>query len=313
MRTMPKRRIAVAILAMFGMALSAWPINAAASFASPAFQQQWQTSEATLANFWGPLATARDGKMEQYAQAAGSQRLVQYFDKGRMELGSNGTVTNGLLAKELITGKMQYGDNLFEAHVPAPIPIAGDLNNSGPTYAQLATKAAGVLVPVSDRKGGRITFAISPNGDLTTSEPQSTQGPAFLTAYDAATKHNIPTAFAAYRDYVGVAAIGLALSEPFRATVKVEGQPRDLIIQVFERRVLTYYADATDEYRIEFANIGQHYYHWRYELKPAAIVTPTVTATAAATTPPATAVPTAIPLANPIPVIATPTSPDRTP
>src|SRR5262245_47123770 len=77
--------------------------HAATSFANPAFQTQWQQGEAITPNLWGPLANAKDGQQEPYKEAPGGTRLVQYFDKGRMEL-TGGAVTNGLLATELIHG-----------------------------------------------------------------------------------------------------------------------------------------------------------------------------------------------------------------
>src|SRR5215472_3646357 len=95
-------------------------VGAAASFANPAFQTQWQQGEALTPNFWGPLANAKDGQQEPYKEAAGGQRLVQYFDKGRMELMS-GTVTNGLLATELVMGRIQTGDATFEPKPPPSI------------------------------------------------------------------------------------------------------------------------------------------------------------------------------------------------
>lgn len=71
-------------------------------------------------------------------EAAGSTRLVQYFDKARMELAGPNTVTNGLLTVELKTGRMQVGDNAFEQRLPATIGVAGDPGQAGPTYADLA-------------------------------------------------------------------------------------------------------------------------------------------------------------------------------
>src|SRR5215471_2137608 len=91
--------------------------HAASSFATPQFQQQWEQGEAITPNFWGPLVTARDGQQEPYREAQGGQRLVQYFDKGRMEL-TNGKVTNGLLATEIIKGRIQTGDNTFQPQAP---------------------------------------------------------------------------------------------------------------------------------------------------------------------------------------------------
>ena len=62
--------------------------------------------------YW--VATAHDGRQEPYKQAAGGERLVQYGDKGRMEL-TNGTVTNGPLATKRIRGQMQIGESTFQA------------------------------------------------------------------------------------------------------------------------------------------------------------------------------------------------------
>ena len=67
-------------------ALSFLNVEAAGSFASPAFQKQWAAGEAITPNFWGPLPLAHDGQNEPYVEAPGGSRLVQYFDKARMEL-----------------------------------------------------------------------------------------------------------------------------------------------------------------------------------------------------------------------------------
>jgi hypothetical protein len=63
---------------------------------------------------------------EEYAESPGRMREVQYFDKARMEIIQRGSdddelwyVTTGLLATELVTGRLQVGDNLFEMRTPA--------------------------------------------------------------------------------------------------------------------------------------------------------------------------------------------------
>lgn len=69
-----------------------------------AYAYRWQAGEACTPNFWGPLTTARDGQAEPYVEGTyngtSGQRLVQYFDKARMELTNPATsvVTSGLLA-----------------------------------------------------------------------------------------------------------------------------------------------------------------------------------------------------------------------
>src|SRR5689334_16115757 len=153
----------LAVMALVGAVMAAWvaaPASAATGFADPAFQAQWQAGEAITPNFWGPLSLAHDGQKEPYiegklADGTSGQRLVQYFDKARMELTNpaTGTVTNGLLATELITGKLQLGDTSFQTLTPAGVPVAGDPDNIGPTYAAINTNAATLLVNTPSAPG----------------------------------------------------------------------------------------------------------------------------------------------------------------
>lgn len=240
------------------------PSAPGSGFAKPAFQTQWQQGEALTPNFWGPANTP--GLQESYAEAPGGQRLVQYFDKGRMELTdpSTGTVTNGLLANELITGLMQMGDSTFQQRAAAAIPIAGDPDNAGPTYAAIGSTAGALLNAAPAQPGLLVSTTVAANGTITAGTAATGSGPTALAAYDAATQHNVPQAFADYRDKVGLLTIGYAKSEPFLATVKVAGQQKQVMVQVFERRVLTYTADNPPAFQVEMGNIGQHYYRWRY-------------------------------------------------
>lgn len=258
------RRI-VAIAGSYALLLTLFhgaPAGAASAFASPAFQQQWQQGEAVTANFWGPLATAHDGQQEPYKDTPGGERLVQYFDKGRMEL-TGPSVTNGLLATELVTGRVQTGDNTFENRPPPAIPIAGDPDSPGPTYAALASKAKALFDAAPLRTGGATQAVVSAAGDISAGTT-STNSAATFAVFDTTTRHNVPKAFADYRARAGLATIGYALSEPFFATVKVAGTQRQVMAQVFERRVLTYTATNPAAFQVEMGNVGSHYYHWRY-------------------------------------------------
>src|SRR3954471_4004695 len=159
----------VAVTSLLVTALIAWvgaPASAATGFASPLFQTQWQQGEAVTPNFWGPLSLAKDGQQEPYVEAPGGSRLVQYFDKARMELTNPATnvVTNGLLATELITGNRQLGDNTFQTIGPANIPVAGDPDNIGPTYAHIQMNAAQLRVPVTSTPGSPVTTGLTPSG-----------------------------------------------------------------------------------------------------------------------------------------------------
>jgi hypothetical protein len=270
-------RRAVFVLVLLAFLAPAHSISAASAFAAPGFQQQWQQGEAIAANFWGPLATAKDGQQEPYKEAPGGQRLVQYFDKGRMELTdpASGVVTSGLLASEIVKGSVQTSYATSQAAPPPAIPIAGDPDNPGPTYADLGTKAKALLDATPIQAGKAIQATVSAAGDVSAESMPPTAATMFA-AYDDATRHNVPQVLADYRERAGLLTIGYAISEPFFATVKVAGQQRLVAIQVFERRVLTYTASNPPAYQVEMGNIGQHYYQWRYGAAPPLLLNVTI-------------------------------------
>ncbi len=160
-----RRGIAGAICALFVLIpacaapspVGADPVSASAlvNFGDPAFRALWRRTDdlaqGRRSYLWGPLdrqtyVIAR----EPYAEAPGGSRLVEYFDKTRMERtdptasrAAPGFVTNGLLATEMITGRLQRGDKSFEARAPAAVTIAGDANDpDGPTYATFTNLTA---------------------------------------------------------------------------------------------------------------------------------------------------------------------------
>jgi hypothetical protein len=253
-------------------------VEAATFFAVPAFQDQWNAGEALAPNFWGPLSTAKDGLLEPYAGATTgpicppnspcpqlailNKRTVQYFDKGRMEL-TNGTVTNGLLAKELITGQLQTGDTTFE---PRPLPhvaIAGDLDARNPSYATFVPKVTSLFAPAQSRLGENANHLyVNESVGLIPGNPAV--GIGALSVYDDPTHHNVHKVFADYRNKAGIATIGLAISEPFGVGVYVRGELTIILMQFFERRALTYTGGNPDPFKVELGNIGQQYYKWRY-------------------------------------------------
>ncbi len=267
-------------------------------FADTAFNSVWERTDKVVASnnvartwLWGP--DPGRSLYEEYG-GSGSQRLVQYFDKSRMEItnpsgdrSSEWYVTNGLLAKELISGNMQLGDNSFVKRGPAGIPVAGDQDDpNGPTYADLA--AVSTLAPdqntVVSAVGGFIDTTL-----LRGKKPGSTNlGDAYgvrYGSYVSQSGHNIAGPFWDYLNSTGPVfeggkvtngklfdpiffATGLPLSEAYWVRAKVGGVEKDVLIQAFERRVLTFTPSNEPQWRVEMGNIGQHYYHWRYENKP---------------------------------------------
>lgn len=259
-----------------------------ASFAdaNPAFEKLWQYSDLPILMqrvargwVWGPAI--RLVRTEAYVQATDGLRQVLYFDKGRMELtnpaadpASRGFITSGLLAVEMVTGRMQVGDNEFTQRDPAAIPVAGDTTSqSGPTYASFA----GLIGPAADQTGQLPDQALDRSGKLSAyAGPTRTE--TRLAHFTSG--HNIPSVFWEYLNSRGTVyqaeryqqgqlldwatQAGNPISEAYWARVTVGGVERDVLIQIFERRVLTYTPDDPAGWRVQMGNIGRHYYLWRY-------------------------------------------------
>jgi hypothetical protein len=277
MRTIRAVRGVLFVMLLYLLIPTALPANAATASALPVFQQQWQQGESLAPNFWGPAITG--AVIEPYKEGAldfsesgptnpgQGTRRVQYFDKGRMELThpAQGLVTNGLLTVELITGRVQRGDATFEQRPPARVPAVGDPDNAFPTYADLqaVTKPQAV-----DSLGLTHSYwQLNPGGqiihtDMGADDPLTVEPIADLNRY------RVPRAFADFRNRVGFLTIGYAVTQPMWVTAKVAGKQVAVLVQGFERRVLTYTPSNPAAFRVEFGNIGQHYLAWRYNGTP---------------------------------------------
>jgi hypothetical protein len=258
-------------------------------FADTAFEQVWQRNDRAVAEgrarrawLWGPRSLM--ARAEGYLQARGGLRQVQYFDKGRMEINnpsgdrsSRWFVTSGLLVMELITGRAQVGDGEYLQRGSAHIPIAGDTNDTNaPTYASFSS----VAVQSAERKLGQLpreTIDRAGNIGVFT-------GPRYpetkITYYVPESGHNVPEVFWSYLNNTGLVydsgrfqsrtlidwlfTLGYPVSEPYWTRVRVGGVERDVMVQVFQRRVLTYIPDNPVGWRVEMGNVGRHYYRWRY-------------------------------------------------
>ncbi len=114
-----RRALSALLLALtLGTAFSG-VAGAAPDFADDAFANVWTRTDAPVQStsvarswFWGPQANS--GPLyERYLDAPNQERLVQYFDKGRMEINDPAGdradpwfVTSGLLDRELISGQI---------------------------------------------------------------------------------------------------------------------------------------------------------------------------------------------------------------
>ncbi|MEO5951948.1 MAG: hypothetical protein ABIQ44_05695 [Chloroflexia bacterium] len=301
----------------------------AVDFAHSAFKRTWDRTDSLVASgqvsrtwFWGP--EPRAAAQEQYLDAPGGAqtRLVQYFDKSRMEINDpnadpNATffVTNGLLTIELISGQMQIGNNAFVNRYSAEIPISGDSDDTNaPTYASFlgVSNTRKGDHPQPNRAGQFATNTINKAGQVG-DDPTKANVPGTKIAYfEPGTRHNIPERFWGFLNASGPVsetgqivnkrlidpwfyASGLPISDPYWSKVNIKGIQTEVMIQAFERRVLTYVPTNPAGFEVEMGNIGLHYYDWRYKDAgkptgtPSAVVTSTVTGTTTVvptTTPP---------------------------
>ncbi len=244
------------------------------------FDRVWKLSDGPIATgsvrkpwTWGPKALTKIIE-EPYSDSPNGKRQVVYFDKSRMEINnpdrnpdSNWYVTNGLLPLEMIKGKIQTGNNEFEDRKPAEINIVGDLDDShGVTYASLHNK----LDPVEKiHEGTKVTSHINRAGEV--SQVENVSHEVSISSYDEITGHNIAGPFEEYinnRDHDPLKEIGRPITEPYWVEANVGGTPKKILMQVFERRCLTYDPTNPSDWQVEAGNVGKQYHTWRYDSEP---------------------------------------------
>jgi hypothetical protein len=161
--------------------------------------------------------------------------------------------------------------------------VAGDpVNNSeAPTYASFRRL---VYIPEigqnersTDRTGQAIVQCLEISGTVRScNAPESIQYGTFIQE----TGHNIAAPFWQFmassgpvlengqlvqgRVFDWVSAMGFPIAEPFWVTTKLNGQSKQVLVQLFQRRVLTYTPGNPAGFLVEMGNVGQHYYLWRY-------------------------------------------------
>jgi type IV secretory pathway VirB3-like protein len=286
-------------------------------FSEGAFEKRWEATDGAMPDdrswTWGP-GSLSPGIIEEYAHKnlTTNKRLVQYFDKARMEINNPAEIRDrvwfvhtGLLVKEMIEGKIQVSDSDTVDRASPETPIAGDPppTNNSPAYSKLKPHLAGV-----ERDDGKLRQVVkqqmSKEGKVSTLDT----APVNVTyaAYIGETRHYVPDIFNNYlngpihamlqslrpghcgRSNTGegcdinwVYLVGLPVTEPYWVRATVGGTEKDVLFQAFERRVLTYTPTNTAKYKIEMGNVGLHYYRWRYPNGP---YTPLKTANLQATT-----------------------------
>ncbi len=291
---------ALSLLLLLSIMASALPAAAApwanrSAFVSPKFEAVWQRSDDPRVRegrslYWG-FGPWFDYN-EFYRESPNGLRRVQYFDKARMEIngiGGNTDVTNGLLVVELVSGQLKLGDNSYDNAVRTPadrVPVAGDgytTNSNSPTYASFAGVATvNNGYRDADRRDQSIGDAIDKAGNKSTRSDllNAYKDQTKLVVYNTTTGHNIPAVFWNFMNRTGPiiinnqrtsgavvdwsSAMGLPITDPYWVRAVVGGVEKDLLVQLFERRILTYTPTNDAAYQVEMGNVGQHYFQWRY-------------------------------------------------
>ena len=235
---------------------------------------------------WGPEPFAVAN--EPYAGSPTGLRLVEYLDKGRMELNDPAAdrespwfVTSGLLVREMVQGQIQVGAEEMLTRAPAQVRVAGDaVSDATPTFAAFAPH----LGRVQDRRGEVAAELIA--ADSTLSRISIVADIELLAGreFDEVTGHTIPAVFADWPRRTGpvyedgllrdaplmdpIFVLGRPITEAYWVDATIAGKAARVLVQLFERRVLTYNPANPPEWRVEMGNVGRAYFQWRYGSSP---------------------------------------------
>jgi hypothetical protein len=160
--------------------------------------------------------------------------------------------------------------------------VAGDAGNPlSPTYASF-NKVGTFFGNENNRPNSSkslIKARIDKNGNVSDFTPPEQQ---IIGGYDEVTHHNIADIFVKFGDQSGLIwngsnytqdklffgnptyVLGRPLTEPYWTRAVVAGTAKDVLVQLFERRVLTYTPSNPAGFKVEMGNVGQHYFQWRY-------------------------------------------------
>ncbi len=286
--------ILMMVLVMVPVSLAADPLPA---LLGPVQRVYDRTDKAVLENkpgaswVWGPRV---QDSSEDYKESPGGKRQVYYFEKGRLEINDPAKnpndkyyVSSGLLLREMITGQYQNGDATVIDRGPANVPLAGDLAPGvadSPTYASLSNLVSFDGSWRSNDVSGQPVDKMLGLGGAISTRKDLVQGVTYGQYYKE-TGHNVAKPFVDFMNRKGLVyengnyinnaqvfdqiyVFGYPISEPYWTHVTVAGKEQFVLVQAFERRLLTYTPANSDPYKVELGNLGLAYVTWRYKSEP---------------------------------------------
>ncbi|HEX2909666.1 MAG TPA: hypothetical protein VH186_02590 [Chloroflexia bacterium] len=292
----------LALLLTYNLALTPFTASAATPDQVASFRKLWARTDNLVDDgavsrswVWGPKALDYS-YVDSYRYNSTDKpapRAFRHYDKGRMEIdprqpvGSKWYIRGGSLVKEMVTGRVSTSEdggtatlNPLGIKTPADVPVVGDdtLSDATPTYATFTDYSTPAGFKSPDRRGQSVTKLINRYADtvqINTGDPK-----AKIALYVPETGHNVPQAFVDYFNSQGpvqdasgntvteplfdwVYVFGYPITEPYWAKVMVGGKQTLVMLQLFERRVLSYTPSNSPAWQVEMGNAGLHYLSWR--------------------------------------------------
>lgn len=249
--------------------------------------------------FWRPL---NDEEVEVEVEVHGERKIRLFLFRAGWDPDSSislWALTSGHLARELLTGQLQLGDDIFLQREPASIPVAGDPDGGGVTYAALGKVMRYSKLPA----GWPVVQTIDREGEVGDDSSLGTYGVTYVDI-GAPTGHTVASVFWDFFQQPGWQAreiilargtghpvtkpivffqymlhqvprrfpwhwlVGWPITEPYWTRAVVAGQQQWVLVQCFERRCLTYTPSNPPGWQVEMGNIGRHYFTWRYHKEP---------------------------------------------
>jgi len=156
--------------------------------------------------------------------------------------------------------------------------VSGDRageNPISPTYASFRS-----LLGASQRSTSPISATLNRAGEVDSDSSMARLYPETAPVYNPDLGHNIPGTLWKFLNLQGlvskdhrlvtdkiedwVFSFGLPITEAYWTRSRIGGVEKDVLVQLFERRVLTYTPSNPAAYQVEMGNVGLHYYSWRY-------------------------------------------------
>jgi hypothetical protein len=152
------------------------------------------------------------------------------------------------------------------------MPVAGDPRKDNPlTPGYAAFRGVATLHgdnQASWRVGRAVDDVIDVNGRVSkiAGNPNLPEYATFVRE----TGHNVPDVFLKYLNDMRTTygfdwtfVVGYPITEAYWTQMRVSGQDMPVLVQIYQRRVMTYVPDFPATWQVQQGNMGQHYLEWR--------------------------------------------------